>query len=164
MRMKPFPVMVLASLLLAGCTGKTAVINPELIFQQSDAGKSGLAYLSDLSRKLEAELTDSSFQPGKKGTGGAARTALQQKISEAQQHYGAEQARVMEQVNALFLKALETCRTRGRFYMVLVADAVPAYDPAADLSQKVMEEMNKTPLVFASTSPREENNSPPSAE
>jgi Skp family chaperone for outer membrane proteins len=161
MRTKLFPVLLLASLLLAGCSGKTAVINPDLIFQESDAGKSGMAYLSDLSRKLQEELTDSSLRPEKGDKGQA---ALQQRISKAQQRYGAEQARVMEQFNALFLKALETCRSRGRFSVVLVVDAAPAYDPAADLTQKVMEEMNATPLVFSPPSPREEENSPPSAE
>jgi Skp family chaperone for outer membrane proteins len=163
MRMKLLPVLMLTSLLLAGCTGKTAVINPDLIFQESDAGKSGVAYLSDLSRKLQEELADSNLQPEKGGKGNA-QAALQQRISEAQQRYGAEQARVMEQINALFLKALETCRARGRFSVVLVVDAAPAYDPAADLTQKVMEEMNATPLIFSPPSPQGGENSPPSAE
>ncbi|MDR2077189.1 MAG: OmpH family outer membrane protein [Desulfovibrio sp.] len=145
-RLSLFPVLILAFLLLAGCSGKMAVINPDRIFEDSEAMKSGMAYLTNLSQELQDDISASmEGSPGRRGPS----AALQQKVSEAQQRYSEEQQRVMGQVNDLFLKALETCRLKGRFSMVILKDAALAYDPATDITRKVVEEMNKTPLTFS---------------
>jgi outer membrane protein len=160
MRIKMFllPALMLASLLLAGCAGKVAVIDPDLIFQDSEAVKSGMAYLADLSQELQEGIA-APPESGRKGR--VSNAALQQRIGEAQQRYSLEQQQVMSRVNDLFLKALETCRLRGRFSTVVVTGAVLAYDPAMDITRKVMEEMNKTPLLF-SPSPSPDGEKAPS--
>ncbi|MDR1360059.1 MAG: OmpH family outer membrane protein [Deltaproteobacteria bacterium] len=159
MKMSLFPILALTALLLAGCAGKVAVINPDLIFQDSEGAKAGLGYLTDLSQELQEKIA-SPPRDGRKGR--ASDAALQQSIGEAQARFNEEQQRVMGQVNSLFLKALEACRLRGRFSVILVSEAALAHDPAADITRMVLEEMNKTPVVFSSQSAGEgEEPSPP---
>jgi Skp family chaperone for outer membrane proteins len=153
--------LTLAALLLAGCTGKVAVINPDLIFQDSNAAKSGLAYLTGLSQELQAEI---SSPPENAARRRAPEADLQRRINEAQMRYNTEQQQVMGRINSLFREALEACRLKGRFSVVIVSEAALAHDPAMDITRMVVEEMNKTPLSFSPQPSRDGEEASPAAQ
>lgn len=156
MRLKAFclPLLLLASLALAGCNGKLAVINPDRVFQESNAVKSGTTYLENLSKDLQDELIAAQEEGRKNKNQRSAQVAMQTRVTEAQQRYGAEQQQVMNKVNALYLRALDNCRTKEKVDVVINSDAALSYNPKMDITQKVIEEMNRTPLTFAPLTPQ----------
>ena len=160
MRLKAYclPLLLLASFALAGCNGKVAVINPDRVFQESNAVKSGTTYLENLSKDLQSDLLAAQDEARKSKN---AQATMQARVTEAQQRYGAEQQQVMNQVNSLYLRALENCRSKEKIDMVVSSDAAVSYNPKMDITQKVIEEMNRTPLSFAPLAPQADDNGKP---
>ncbi|MDR2162091.1 MAG: hypothetical protein LBO77_08160 [Desulfovibrio sp.] len=163
MRVKSFlfPLFLLALLPLAGCSGKLAVVKPEIVYEDSEAVQAGMEYLQGRGQELQDEILAAQEAGGKKR---GSREEAQRKTDDIQRLYGAEERQVRERVNQLFLKALETCRLRGRYTAIILADAAIVYDPAADITRKVIEEMNKTSLTFTPVSPRDGEAPAPSGE
>lgn len=155
MHVKAFvlPVLLLATFALAGCNGKVAVINPDRVFQESNAVKSGMTYLETLSNELQDELVAAQEAGRKDRNQKNAQAALQARVNEAQQRYGEEQQKVMNQVNAMYLRALETCRSKERIAVVVTSEAALSYDAKIDITQKVIEEINRSAVSFSNPKP-----------
>lgn len=151
MHVKAFvlPLLLLAIFALAGCNGKVAVINPDRVFQESNAVKSGMAHLEALSDELQDELVAAQEEVRKNRNQKNAQAALQARVNEAQQRYGDEQQEVMNQVNALYLRALEACRAKERIDVVITSEAALSYNAKIDITQKVIQEMNRNAISFS---------------
>ena len=156
MRLNAFRLflLVLVSFALAGCSGKVAVINEARVYQESNVAKAGAAYIEVLSNELQSQLDAVQEEGRKSGNPKNAQANYQAQLSEAQQRYSAEQQQVMNKFNSLYLRALEDCRVKEKIDIIVKSEAVLAHNPKTDITQKVIDEMNRTPVTFAPLAPQ----------
>ncbi len=141
--------MLLATALLAGCNGKIAVVNTDKVFQESNAGKAGITYLDNLSKELQDELISLQSSAEKEKNKKAAQDALQLKLRDAQQRFSAEQQQVMNKISELYQQSMEKSRKTSKVDVILNSEAALSIDPKADITQQVIDEMNRTPVTFS---------------
>ncbi len=141
-------LLLLALFALAACSGKVAVLNTEKVFQESNAGKAGLAYLDDLSKELQGQLIASQQKAEAGKNKKAAQDDLQVQVRDAQQRFGAEQQQVMNKVSELYQNAMESVRAKGRYDVILSSDVAVSSSPRVDVTKHVIDEMNRTPVTF----------------
>lgn len=125
-----------------------AVVNQEIVYRESQAAKAAVAHLDSVSDTLRAEVTQlqaavQNYKDAAKG-----QSELEASLAEMQQRFAAEQQQVTVKVTALFDKAQETCRQAAGATVIISSDLVLSYDKSVDLTDKILEEMNKTPMTF----------------
>lgn len=138
------------ALLLTGCNGKTAVINTNMAFQMSDAGKGGVAYLDRVGTELQAGLAEAEKQAQADKNKNVAMLKFQQRLAEAQHQASNEQQHVMTIISEHLRSTLNTYREKNNIAVIIDAEAAAAYSPQADITQNVIQEMNKKPVNFQS--------------
>ncbi|CAK7041700.1 MAG: hypothetical protein DELT_02853 [Desulfovibrio sp.] len=140
--------LLVLSLFASGCdTGKPklAVVDAEAVYTQSALSEKGKAYLQSLSsgfeteieklqKKVEAAVSDDDRK--------AAQEELQKSYGEIQQKFGVAQQNVAATITQSFDKALEACRAKNGYDMILLKNAVLASETRFDATQKALEEMN----------------------
>lgn len=149
-----FVTLLVFCFALTACNGKVAVINTEKVFAENNAVvKAGTKYLDALSEELQEELLAAQDEMKKSRNKKDAQAKMQKRVAEAQQRYGEAHQEVMSKVNAIYMNALEECRKKGRYSAIVVSDAVPSYDPKIDVTQKIIDEMNKSSVTFKAVAP-----------
>ncbi len=138
------------ALLLTGCNGKTAVINTNMAFQMSDAGKEGVAYLDRVGTELQASLAEAEKQAQTNKNKNVAMLKFQQRLAEAQHLASSEQQHVMTIISEHLRSTLNAYREKNNIAVIIDAEAAAAYSPKADITQKIIQEMNKTAVTFQS--------------
>ena len=161
MRLKTIllPVFLLLLLFAFGCNEtpppaapKIGVVDSTRAFQESKAGKEGVAYLDGVGKEMQAELIKLQENLVKDDSD-ASRDALQKGFGELQQRFGAEQQQVMNKVTESYQKAVDTLRTQEGMVLILGTEAAVSYDPKADVTQKVIDLMNASPVTFERIQP-----------
>ena len=152
-----FPLFLLLLLSAFGCNEgapkpKVGVVDSSKAFQESKAGKDGVAYLDALGKDLQAELAALQLAAEKEDTDDT-RTALQQGFNQLQQRFGAEQQQVMNKVTDAYQKAVDAVRAEEGLEVVLGTDAAVSFDSKADITKKVIDKMNAAPVAFERIQP-----------
>ena len=159
------PALLLLPIFVLGCNEnkpKVGVVDSSRAFQESKAGKDGVAYLDALGKELQADLIKMQDTAEKENTD-TARTALQQGFNDLQQRFAAEQQQVMNTVTDSYQKALDAVRTAEGLDVIIGTDSAVSFDPKSDLTQKVIDKMNATPVTFARVQPESDAGKAPSA-
>lgn len=163
---------VLALFALSGCDSKSAqtgsvqaevrvgagagVINAERIFEESEAGKAGVAYLNSISEEMQKELGKLQKAAQDNENKEEAEAALQKGFLALQQRFNAEQQQVMNKLNEHFLQATETCRKNKNLAIIIDASTAVSYDEKADLTGEVITIMNGQAISFTPIAPEGE--------
>jgi len=149
-------LMVLA-LFAFGCNGKrVAIVNTDSVYKSSAASEKGSEYLKSLSAGMQAkyEAGQAKIQTAKnKEDKAAAEAEMQMILIELQQRSNAEQQQVVMVLSEAYKKAMDNCRVKGGFDLIIPSEAALAYDEAIDLTTKVIEEMNAMPIAFTPIEP-----------
>lgn len=149
-------LMVLA-LLAFGCNGKrVAIVNTDMVYKDSAASEKGTEYLRNLSSGMQTtyEAAQTKIEAAKgKDAKAAAEAEMQQALMEMQQRLNAEQQQVVTVLSEAFKKAMDACRVKGKFDLIIPAEAAISYDPAIDVTARVIEEMNAMPIEFTPIAP-----------
>ncbi len=159
MKLSRFRLVFLVALavLAFGCNGKNvAVVNPDIVFQQSAAGEKGNEYLKGLSTEMQAtyEAAQEKIKNAKgKEAKAAAESEMQQALVEMQQRLNAEQQQVVTLLTDAYKKAIENSRLKGKYDIVIPSEAALSYDPKVDITQQVLSEMNAMPVEFTPIKP-----------
>lgn len=133
---------------LVGCndaTNKIAVVDGAKVFRESKPGQEAMAYLRDKSTELQAEAKAAQDKVQAKQTQENA-AAFQEAVTKYQTTMGAEQQRVVGLLQDQFNKILEKYRKDNKVDVVLAKDVVLSYDEASDITNKIIEEVNKTTI------------------
>ena len=142
--------LLLAALVsvLAACgnsNNKIAVVDGAKVFRESKPGQDAMAYLRTKSTELQAEAKSAQEKvQAKQSQENAA--AFQEAVTKYQTTMGSEQQRVVGLLQDQFNKILEKYRKDNKVDVILAKDVVLSYDEAADITNKVIEEINKTTI------------------
>ncbi|MCC8193661.1 MAG: OmpH family outer membrane protein [Deltaproteobacteria bacterium] len=159
--MKSFTLRLalLAALALVafGCTGKrVAIVNTDMVYKESVASEKGTDYLrsisADMQKTYEAAAAKVENAKGKKGKE-AAQAEMQAALVEMQQRLNAEQQQVVTALTDAYKTAMENCRVKGKFDVIIPSEAALAHDPQIDITKQVLDEMNAMPIEFTPIKP-----------
>ncbi|MDR3641710.1 MAG: OmpH family outer membrane protein [Humidesulfovibrio sp.] len=143
-------LLLLAALVsvLAACnnnSNKIVVVDGAKVFRESKPGQEAMAYLRTKSTDLQAEAKAAQAKvQAKQSQENAA--AFQEAVTKYQTTMGAEQQRVVGLLQDQFNKILEKYRKDNKVDVILAKDVVLSYDEASDITNKIVEEMNKTTI------------------
>lgn len=132
---------------LAGCNNapKIAVVDGAKVFRESKPGQDAMAYLRDKNNELQATAKAAQEKVQAKQTQENA-AAFQEAVTKYQATMGAEQQRVVGLLQEQFNKILEKYRKDNKLDVVIAKDVALSYDEANDITNKVIEEINKVTL------------------
>lgn len=132
---------------LAGCnnTPKIAVVDGAKVFRESKPGQDAMAYLRDKNNELQAAAKSAQEKVQAKQTQENA-AAFQEAVTKYQSTMGAEQQRVVGLLQEQFNKILEKYRKDNKVDVIIAKDVALSYDEANDITNKVIEEINKVAL------------------
>lgn len=132
---------------LAGCNNspKIAVVDGAKVFRESKPGTDAMAYLRDKNNELQAEAKAAQEKVQAKQTQENA-AAFQEAVTKYQSTMGAEQQRVVGLLQEQFNKILEKYRKDNKVDVIIAKDVALSYDDANDITNKVIEEINKVTL------------------
>jgi len=142
-------LLLLAALVsvLAACnnSNKIVVVDGAKVFRESKPGQEAMAYLRTKSTDLQAEAKAAQEKvQAKQSQENAA--AFQEAVTKYQTTMGAEQQRVVGLLQDQFNKILEKYRKDNKVDVILAKDVVLSYDESSDITNKVIEEINKTTI------------------
>lgn len=142
-----FLLLAALATVLAACnnTPKIAVVDGAKVFRESKPGQDAMAYLRTKNDELQAEAKSAQEKVQAKQTQENA-AAFQEAITKYQSTMGAEQQRVVGLLQDQFNKILEKYRKDNKVDVILAKDVALSYDEANDITNKVIEEINKTPI------------------
>lgn len=137
-------LVVLASVLAAcnNSNNKIVVVDGAKVFRESKPGQEAMAYLRNKSTELQAEAKAAQEKVQAKQTQENA-AAFQEAVTKYQTTMGTEQQRVVGLLQDQFNKILEKYRKDNKVDVILAKDVVLSYDESADITNKVIEEINK---------------------
>ena len=140
-------LLVAMASVLAGCNNnnKIAVVDGAKVFRESKPGQEAMAYLRTKSTELQAEAKAAQEKVQAKQTQENA-AAFQEAVTKYQTTMGTEQQRVVGLLQDQFNKVLEKYRKDNKVDVILAKDVVLSYDEASDITNKVIEEINKTAI------------------
>jgi len=144
-------LMVAVASLLAACnnTPKIAVVDGAKVFRESKPGQDAMAYLRTKSNDLQAEAKAAQEKvQAKQSQENAA--AFQEAVTRYQTTMGTEQQRVVGLLQENFNKLLDKYRKDNKVDVVIAKDVVLSSDEATDITNKIIEEFNKTTIDLSS--------------
>ena len=150
-------LLMALALFVFGCNGKrVAIVNTDMVYKESTASEKGTEYLRGISADMQKAYEEAAAKvesaKGKKEKE-AAQEEMQTALVEMQQRLNAEQQQVVTALTDAYKKAMDNCRAKGKFDLIIPSDAALSYDPQIDLTQQVLEEMNAMPLEFTPIKP-----------
>ncbi len=138
--------LLILGLLTTNCyaTPKLAIVDSEVVYTQSTLIQNGKDYLQSLSSKFEVELAElqKKVDTGSEEEKKAAQEELQKKLGEVQKQFNEAQQNVAEIITEAFNRAVEACRAKNGYDMILVKNAVLASGANLDVTAKALEELN----------------------
>jgi len=157
------PGLLLAALLAGGCVNpfdspapSVAVVDSARVFKESEPGKAGIKHLENLHESMQAELVALQQELQETPNDETLQQKLQVKYMVYQQRISVEQQQVINILNEAIQKALDACRAQQNLALIVGTDVVLAYGPAADITNAVIQEVNKTTVAFKPIEPETE--------
>ena len=141
-------LLAVVASVLVGCndtSNKIAVVDGAKVFRESKPGQEAMAYLRDKSTELQAELKAAQDKVQAKQTQENA-AAFQEAVTKYQTTMGAEQQRVVGLLQDQFNKILEKYRKDNKVDVILAKDVVLSYEETSDITNKIIEEINKASI------------------
>ena len=139
-------VLVLAAFLLTGCNGagkpQVGVVDAAAVFKQCKAGQQAMAYLQEQAKTLQ-EGVQQAQKAAESNQNEQTMQAFQKAVTEYQVTLGGEQQRLVALLNDKYMAVLEKYRKDNGLAVILSKEAAMAFDPAADITAKVVEAMDK---------------------
>jgi outer membrane protein len=140
-------LMVAVASLLAACNNspKIVVVDGAKVFRESKPGQDAMAYLRTKSTDLQAEAKAAQEKVQAKQTQENA-AAFQEAVTKYQTTMGAEQQRVVGLLQENFNKLLDKYRKDNKVDVIIAKDVVLSSDETTDITNKIIEEFNKTTI------------------
>ena len=142
-------LVLAAGLILTGCGSKVVVVNPSRIYQESDAGKAGLAYLEQVEKDVKAKAEAAQRIAESMPDNDAMPMSLQQFFIACQEAMNNAQQQAVASVQDLISRSISSYREKNSVTVIMQNDAVISVDPVADVTNAVIADMNKSAVSFA---------------
>lgn len=148
-----FALIICMSGMLAACNDgqsgqRIGVVDLNRLMRDSAPGKAGLKFIEEQQSQLQARLDDIQDRLEKNPKDEKAAQELQRVYATSQQQIQAEGQNVVGMLFDSIQKALNSYRNKNGYAMLIRAEALDSYDPSLDVTNAVMEEVNKLQLEF----------------
>lgn len=143
----PIILLVLAAA-LAGCQqqasagAKIGFVDTNRVFKECKAGAEGMEYLQTAGKEFQEKFAEMQKLLAGNQTEENTRK-FQEALNEYQTKMGAEQNRIVEALQNAFTTAVDDYRKANGYSAVLSVETAVSYDKSADISDKIIEAMNK---------------------
>ena len=156
------PSLLLAMILMAAfglsacnndaAADKVAMVDAEAVFQKSKLAAAGMQHIESLNAQLQERLGKMQEELLADPDNNELEQRLQGELFALQGSMDEGQRAVAEQINKLFDQAVEDCRKAGNLEVVLPKQLVMAAREGADITDKVVELMDKQTVDFSAIS------------
>ncbi len=142
-------LLVLASLSLSACGGsKIAVLDPSRVYQESEAGKAALAHLEAVQQDVQKKAESAQAYVPKAAKNNEVAMGLQHFFLAAQEAMGQAQQETINRMQELVQTSITAYREKNNIAAVFQKESLISMDQSIDITDKVIELMNQTPLSF----------------
>ena len=161
MRIRYFmPLALLLSLMLIACQqgegtsqSKLAVVDMTRIMRDSEAGKAGVKHLEALQADMQEQLNAIQGRLEKNANDADAQKELQTVYMMSQQRMQVEQQNVVNLLYDTIQRVINTYRTEKGYTVIISTEAAAAFDSKSDVTNEVLELVNKQKLDFKAVTP-----------
>lgn len=158
----PIRLLILSLLVLclavSGCQQtqepavKVGVVDMNRLLRDSEPGKEASRFLEGMQKEIQQQIDDVQARLGKDPENENLQRELQAIYMGGQQRINAEQQNVVSQLLDLTQRLVNNYRKANGLSVVLGTDMAVAYDPALDVTNALLDEMNKQKVNFVSVS------------
>lgn len=142
--------LLLASLSLSACGGsKIAVIDPNRIYQESEAGIAALAHLDAVQQDVQKKAEFAQEYAVKASRNKEVAVSLQRFFLAAQESMAQTQQATINTMQELVQASITTYREQHKITAIFPKESLIGMDPTIDVTSQVIELMNRTPVTFA---------------
>ena len=131
---------------------KVGVVDMNRLLRDSEPGKEASRFLEGMQKEIQQQIDDVQARLGKDPENEALQRELQAIYMGGQQRINAEQQNVVSQLLDLTQRLVNNYRKANGLSVVLGTDVAVAYDPALDVTNALLDEMNKQKVNFVSVS------------
>ncbi len=143
-------MMLLSSFALVGCgANKVAVLDPAKLYQDSSAGKAGLVYLESVEQEVRAKAEAAQKIAETMPNNPDLPVALQTFFADCQEVMNKAQQDAVSAVQDLVKKTIDEYRAKENISIVLESEIAVSADQQSDITNKIIEMMNKSTVQFA---------------
>ena len=122
------------------------------LLRDSEPGKEASRFLEGMQKEIQQQIDDVQARLGKDPENENLQRELQAIYMGGQQRINAEQQNVVSQLLDLTQRLVNNYRKPNGLSVVLGTDVAVAYDPALDVTNALLDEMNKQKVNFVSVS------------
>lgn len=160
-----FAVFMLVLALVAGCDKKqdtkaVAIVNISQVFQESEAAKAGMKYLESIGNEMQNEFLALQQELEKDPNNAEKQKKFNDALTAFQGRLNAEQQQVLTRINDTFQQVVDSYREKNKIAVILRSDQVVSMDPAFDVTNDIVKEMNKLELTFTPIEPAKPKDKP----
>lgn len=158
----PIRLLILSLLVLclavSGCQQtqepavKVGVVDMNRLLRDSEPGKEASRFLEGMQKEIQQQIDDVQARLCKDPENENLQRELQAIYMGGQQRINAEQQNVVSQLLDLTQRLVNNYRKANGLSVVLGTDVAVAYDPALDVTNALLDEMNKQKVNFVSVS------------
>ena len=127
---------------------KVGVVDMNRLLRDSEPGKEASRFLEGMQKEIQQQIDDVQARLGKDPENEALQRELQAIYMGGQQRINAEQQNVVSQLLDLTQRLVNNYRKANGLSVVLGTDVAVAYDPALDVTNALLDEMNKQKVNF----------------
>lgn len=131
---------------------KVGVVDMNRLLRDSEPGKEASRFLEGMQKEIQQQIDDVQARLGKDPENEALQRELQAIYMGGQQRINAEQQNVVSQLLDLTQRLVNNYRKANGLSVVLGTDVAVAYDPALDVTNALLDKMNKQKVNFVSVS------------
>lgn len=154
------PLALLLSFMLFACQQadnnaqpKVAVVDMARVMRDSELGKAGVKFLESLQGDMQTKLNDIQQRLEANPKDLEAQKEMQAVYMSAQQRMQVEQQNVVNLLYDTIQRVINTYRTEKGYALIISTEAAAAYDSKSDVTNEVLELVNKQKLEFKPVSP-----------
>ena len=154
------PLALLLSFMLFACQQadnnaqpKVAVVDMARVMRDSELGKAGVKFLESLQGDMQTKLNDIQQRLEANPKDAEAQKELQAVYMSAQQRMQVEQQNVVNLLYDTIQRVINTYRTEKGYAIIISTEAAAAYDSKSDVTNEVLDLVNKQKLEFKPVSP-----------
>lgn len=131
---------------------KVGVVDMNRLLRDSEPGKEASRFLEGMQKEIQQQIDDVQARLGKDPENENLQRELQAIYMGGLQRINAEQQNVVSQLLDLTQRLVNNYRKANGLSVVLGTDVAVAYDPALDVTNALLDEMNKQKVNFVSVS------------
>ena len=154
------PLALLLSFMLFACQQadnnaqpKMAVVDMARVMRDSELGKAGVKFLESLQGDMQTKLNDIQQRLEANPKDAEAQKELQAVYMSAQQRMQVEQQNVVNLLYDTIQRVINTYRTEKGYTVIISTEAAAAFDSKSDVTNEVLELVNKQKIEFKAAAP-----------